>query len=154
MSYKMLVTHEVIMSQINWRKVRTGLNKTLFTRHFWEGADIAFAEACKLSKETARQVFGLEPSEGRILVRISESGVTVEDSKIGHRAKRAILRKVGRFLRDDRGRQLKLSNCEEHLQWREDPAIDTDSEAINEADLEYLGWSIVAKTSTHYSDYY
>jgi len=145
------------MSQIKWNKVRTGLNKVMFTRHFWEGADFVFSEMCKTSKKTVRQVFGLKPSREYIRVRLSDS-ITVEDSNIGHRAKRSILRKVGRYLRDNSSNpnmchRTKLGKCDEYLQWREDINNSTRvslTSAINDAKLEYLGWPIEAESDEYY----
>ena len=136
------------MEKINWRRVRNGLNKAVFNRHFWEAADVAFSEASQQTKHLTRQIFGLQPSGGVIRVVVSSSGVCVNDSNIGHRAKRSIIRKVGRYLRDEVGLRAKLGKCDESLAWRKPVSSEELQKAedrLRSADLEYLGWSLSVK---------
>jgi len=139
------------MKKISWRRIRNGLNKAVFNRHFWEAADLAFSETCNYTKNTARLVFGFRPEAGVINIRILPDGVSVSNPDIGHRAKRAILRKVGRLLRDN-GMKLRLGRAEEILTWKTPTYSDTlvpELEAsdanivLTNAHLEYLGWKIV-----------
>lgn len=130
------------MEKINLKKICVALNKTVFTKNFWEGADLLFEKSCFVAKAEARKIFGLRVSGDCIPLYLNDIGIGVNDSQIGHRAKRSILRKVGRLLRDEYCIKTKLGEADEYLSWKDNYDFDEVASIINEAKLEYLGWDI------------